>query len=277
MTRLSILGFGLIGGSVALALRRALPAIHVTAIDLGASLEKVRSRGIADALVDVSDTGAVERAFETCTLAVFAAPVRVIRDQLRLAVSRAPVITDCGSTKRAIVASARREPRAGRFVPGHPMAGGPEGGVEHARADLFEGRPWIVCPEGADADAVASVERLIEAVGARPVVMSAGAHDAAVARTSHVPQLLGSALSVLVARAGAMAAAGPAFERATQSAGGPTAMWGDIFETNGDEIARALAELFAELSPVQQELADARGVEHARALLENARKLRPRG
>src|SRR5690606_19180123 len=243
MTRLSILGFGLIGGSVALALRRALPELHVTAIDLEPSLEKARARGIADELVDFRDTRAVERAFATCTVALLAAPVTVIRDRVPFAVRRAPVITDCGSTKRAIIASARNEPRAARFVPGHPMAGGPEGGIEHARADLFENRPWILCPEGADEDAVVTVKRLIRAVGGRPVVGSAAAHERAVARTSHVPQLLASALSVLVDRAGALEAAGPAFERATLGAGGSVSMWGDIFETNADEIARALAEL----------------------------------
>src|SRR5207237_479272 len=108
----------------------------------------------------------------------------------------AQVITDCGSTKRSICARVAGLPRARRFVPSHPMAGGPEGGSGLARADLFEGQTWLICPENADPDALERVEELVGLVGAKSVHISVAAHDRAVAFTSHAPQLLASALSV---------------------------------------------------------------------------------
>lgn len=253
MTRLTVVGFGLIGGSLALAARKARPEVRIVAIDSPEVLAQDAARSASDTRIQAGDDDAVARALGDSTLTVLAAPVRVICARVAQALERAPVVTDCGSTKREVLARARKAPRWKRFVPGHPMAGRPEGGIEHASVDLFRDRTWILCPGDADPDAVEAVTTLVRSVGARPELMSVEEHDALVARTSHVPQLLASALSLL-GGSGAERASGPAFERATRVAGGPESMWRDIFATNGDEVARALGELLDQLGPVAESL-----------------------
>jgi prephenate dehydrogenase len=163
------------------------------------------------------------------------------------------VVTDCGSSKRAISAAAGALPDRRRFVPGHPMAGA---GADRwaLTAQLFEGRTWLLCPEHADPVAVDAVERLVAQVGAKPVRIAAAAHDRAVALTSHAPRLVASALIALAEHEGALDAAGPAFERITRGAGGSPEMWRDILGSNADEIARALRLLVRELSSCAEEL-----------------------
>ncbi len=270
MTRLVVVGFGLIGGSLALAARKARWAEHVTAIDHRAVLAAEATARAADERVDASDEDAVARAIASATLTVLATPVSVICDRIAFVLQHAAALTDCGSTKRRIVEAARSSPRFSRFVPGHPMAGLPEGGIQNASPDLFRGRNWILCDEGADAEVLRCVEGLVDAVGAQRTHMSAPEHDFAVARTSHVPQLLASALSLGADARNARRAAGPAFERATQTAGGPDAVWRDIFASNAQEVARALDELIAELIPVARDLEQG-GVEQAASLLARAR------
>lgn len=272
MTRLAILGFGLIGGSVALAARAAQAQVHITAIDHASVLATPEAERIADARIDIANSVEAARALADSALTVLAAPVSVITERVVWALEHAPIVTDCGSTKRRVVEQARKSANARRFVPGHPMAGLPEGGLRNASAELFRDRRWIVCAERADPDAVSAVEALVTSLGARALRLSAELHDAAVARTSHLPQLLASALSLIGEAHGS--AAGPAFERATRIAGGPESMWRDIFASNGDEVARALRELFAELSPVLAELEAGAGTAGADALLARARRLR---
>ncbi|GMV16862.1 MAG: prephenate dehydrogenase/arogenate dehydrogenase family protein [Polyangiaceae bacterium] len=268
--KLCVVGFGLIGGSIAAASRARRPGARVVAVDASAVLASASVRALSDERVDASDGPAVERALAAADLAVLAAPVSAIEAELGRALAHARLVTDCGSTKRAIVASAESSVRRGRFVPGHPLAGGPSGGADAARADLFEGQRWILCPEAADADAFARVEAFVRALGATPVTMSAAEHDRAVALTSHVPQLLASALVVLSERRRAGAAEGPGFAGATRVAGGNPAVWRDILVTNADEIASALAELGAELSRVAGDLSRA-DPNAALALIESAR------
>jgi prephenate dehydrogenase len=155
------------------------------------------------------------------------------------------------------------------------MAGAPEGGAGLARADLFRDRRWLFCPEKSDEDAALAVEALVRTFGARPERLGIVEHDRAVARTSHVTQLVASALAVAASNAGAQRAAGPAFEGATRSAGGAEAIWNDIFATNSDEIASALAEIVSELERVRTDLAsDPPLLETARALLRRAKETR---
>ena len=223
------------------------------------------------------DRERVKSALGGCALARQARPGSVINAELTIVLDHASLETELGSTKRAISARVGEPPRRGRFVAAHPMAGAPEGGIEQACDDLFEGKRWLVCPEGSEREAVESVERLITTVGAHSIALSAAEHDRAVARTSHLSQLLASALLVVGHAAEAEAVAGPAFASATRVAGGPEAMWQDIFATNADEIAAALGELLSELSAVERELAQSPAVlDAARELLGRARLERGR-
>lgn len=271
--RVVIVGLGLIGGSFALALREAMAGVRVTGVDRAAVIALPESARATDELVDVDAPAALERAAAGSDLVVLSTPVRAIAELLPQLLARAALVTDCGSTKRAIAASVADSPRRGRFVPGHPMAGAPSGGIELARADLFRDRRWLLCPDDCDADAVDSVESLVVRVGATPVRLSLAEHDRAVARTSHATQLIASALSVAAKQAHAEIAAGPAFERTTRIAGGPESIWRDILATNADEVASALDVLVSELASVRDDLrADPPSVERAMDLLRRARR-----
>jgi prephenate dehydrogenase len=249
----TILGLGVIGGSMARALRSRLPGLRLIGVEREEVVAAVGAGDLVDVCVCERDEGAVEGAFESSQLVFLAAPISGIRRWLGRALQHAPLVTDCGSTKRDLVRAAREAPEASHFVPGHPMAGA---GASQAAAEseLFVGRPWLLCPEGVDPGALRSVERLVSLVGASPVYMSAAEHDRAVALTSHVPRLVASALTVLVERERAFEAAGPAFERQMRSAGGAPEMWRDVLQSNADEVARALRLLLAELEACSQEL-----------------------
>lgn len=249
MKRIAIVGFGLIGGSLSLALRRN-GGVHVTAIDRAPVLARAEAQNAADAHLPLDEAEALKSALERSDVTVLAVPVSTIVRLLPWALTHAPVVTDCGSTKREIANAAAAEPRGGCFVPGHPMAGLPDGGIENARGDLFEGRTWIVCAERAEPAAQRAVTELITLTGANLIDMTPEAHDRAVAVTSHLPQLLASSLFTLAEDQNARVAMGPAFERATRGAGGLDSMWTDIFETNADEVARAAESLSKELSEV---------------------------
>ncbi|MET0793746.1 MAG: prephenate dehydrogenase/arogenate dehydrogenase family protein [Polyangiaceae bacterium] len=277
MKRLAVFGFGLIGASIAAAVRKAAPSVEIIAIDLPATLARAEVLALSDQQIDSADRVSVQRAAAAADLCVLAAPVSVIERALPMLLETAQAVTDCGSTKRSICAGIADLARVGRFVPGHPMAGGPEGGAGLARAELFQGQTWLVCPENSDSDAVARVEQLIHWVGAKSLHLSLAAHDRAVAYTSHAPQLFASALSVLAQRAGALPAAGPAYRATTRSAGGAETMWHDIFAANADEISRVLRQLAHELNTVAQGL-EASPVDPgpALALLAEARSARRR-
>jgi prephenate dehydrogenase len=275
MKQIAIFGFGLVGASIAAAVREVAPEIELVAIDLTDVVASSPVRALADRCVDSADREAVRSVAVTADVCVLAAPVSVITAELPLLLESAQVVTDCGSTKRSICAAVSGSARVGRFVPGHPMAGGPEGGAALARADLFRGQNWLVCPENSDPDALKRVESLIQMLGAKIVHMTAGAHDRAVAYTSHAPQLFASALAVLAANAGAVSAAGPAYRATTRSAGGAERMWRDIFAANADEISAVLRQLSAELQTVAAGLeAQPTDPNAALALLARARATR---
>jgi prephenate dehydrogenase len=250
MKQIAIFGFGLVGASIAAALREVAPEIELVAVDLTDVVVSPSVVALADHCVDSDDRDSVRALAVTADVCVLAAPVGVITAQLPGLLEAAQVVTDCGSTKRSICAAVSGATRVGRFVPGHPMAGGPEGGAALARADLFRGQTWLLCPENSDEDALMRVESLIQLLGAKVVHMSVAAHDRAVAYTSHAPQLVASALAVLAADAGAVSAAGPAYRATTRSAGGAERMWRDIFSANADEISAVLRQLSAELQTV---------------------------
>jgi prephenate dehydrogenase len=253
--RVAVVGFGLIGGSVALALRRAWPACRIVAIDRVAVVEAAMQQCAADAGGD--DLGQAEGA----DLVVLAAPVRqnisVLRD-LAARVRGDAIVTDVGSTKRAIVDAARQLPRRLRFVGGHPLAGAATGGIEAARADLFQGRPWILTPEAEGSGEVERVSGLVSAVGALPKTMDPAAHDRLMAYLSHLPQLAVSALMQVVGdRAGrdGLSLAGTGLRDTTRLASSPAGTWRDVTATNADALGAAIDDLTAVLQRLKTDLA----------------------
>jgi prephenate dehydrogenase len=244
--RIAIVGFGLIGASLGLAVRRLWPSALVIAVDRRHVIETAMRMHAAD--VGGDDLVLAAEA----DLVVLAAPVLAniaILGELAGCIPGDAIVTDVGSTKRDIVAAARALPPRLRFVGGHPLAGAAVGGVESSRPDLFQGRPWILTPEDeAAAETGRRLSRLIEAVGARVQTMAPDAHDALVAYLSHLPQLAASALMHVVgehAGADGLALAGRGLRDTTRLASSPANIWRDIAASNQDNIARAIDELVA--------------------------------
>src|SRR3954471_7649808 len=183
--KIGIVGLGLIGGSIALASRQLWPSALVIGVDDKDVLETaMRLHAIdvaADDLIVLAEADVV----------ILAAPVRENIALLRVLddnVRQPAVVTDTGSTKRAMVDAARALPPRLTFVGGHPLGGAAKGGLEHARPDLFAGRPWLLTPTGeAVGGAVEKLSAFVRALGAEPRIVSVAAHDRLLAYLSHLP------------------------------------------------------------------------------------------
>ena len=250
--RIALLGLGLIGGSIARALRasdaaefRGARLVAWSPTGAGPAL------GLADGMVD-DVAAAPAAAVAGADLVILAAPPLGILGSIedlggasRAALGPSAVVTDVGSTKGVIVGRARQ---AGlRFVGGHPMAGRELAGYGASDPDLFRDRPWVVVEDGARTEDVALVEGLAAACGARPMRMTAAAHDAATAAVSHLPLVAAAALVEAVVgsgdgpgRAGWEAAAKLAasgWRDMTRLARGDAAMGAGIATTNAAALA----------------------------------------
>jgi prephenate dehydrogenase len=246
VTTAGIVGVGLIGGSFALALRKAGFAGRIIGVSSAPVIRAALERGVIDAALPLAEAAAVS------DFIYLAQPIeRILEtlDVLEAYVRPGTLITDAGSTKRAIVEKAGRTIRRGRFIGGHPMAGKESRGVEKADADLFRGRPYVLT--GRDAE----LESWIAGIGGRLVVLTAEEHDRLVAVTSHLPQLISTALaSTIGAEDGAERVAGPAAMDLTRLALSPYDIWRDIFATNSSSIDAALAAFIAKLEELRSTL-----------------------
>jgi prephenate dehydrogenase len=236
--RIAIVGVGLIGGSIAQAVCRRWPSIEIVPIHFGAGLD-----GVAGA-----------------DLVVLAAPVLAIVaafPDLTAHLSPQALVTDTGSTKRAIVAASRRAPRM-TFIGGHPMAGAARGGLAQARADLFDGRPWILTPAADDPPAALTrLEQFVTGLGAVPHIMTPELHDRFVGAVSHLPQMTASALMHVVgtlAGDAGLELAGAGLHDTTRLAASPADIWRDVAATNQDVLRDALDTLIATLGALRDSL-----------------------
>lgn len=277
--RLTIVGLGLLGGSVAKAARAESLAREIVAVGRRvASLEPA----LADGTVDRITTDIAEGVADA-DLVVLATPVATLAAQLPAvwrAAAEGTLITDVGSTKAHIVRTA--EALAGQrplaFIGGHPMAGSNRAGYAIARADLFRGALVILTPtERTSVDALKRVILFWEAVGGRVMSLDPATHDRAVAAVSHLPHLVADALVAAVARMDPqffdVAARG--FKDTTRIAASDPVMWRDIFEQNREALAEALAAFRGALAELEDLV---RSGDRARidAELERIRALRER-
>ncbi len=265
--RIAIVGVGLIGGSIGLALRRRRRGVRIVGVDRPGVLRVARRRGAID-----GGTPSLARGLEGADLVVLALPVDGILGTLpRLARLLPPgaVVTDTGGTKEAVIAAARRAGLGARFVGGHPMAGSERSGIRNASGALFSGAPWIVCPASSAAagSSTRRVAALAELLGARPAVLGARAHDRAVAGLSHLPQLISVALVNAAASSagGQLHLSGPAFRQMSRLAASPPALWEGILRTNHRATARAIDEFIRELRRLRAVLGRGPGPHFRRA------------
>jgi prephenate dehydrogenase len=188
---------------------------------------------------------------------VIASPVATLPAMVAEALDAAAhecVVTDVGSTKRAIVAATADE----RFVGGHPLAGAETAGVEHARADLFDAATWYLTPtESTSGLLYERLHRTIAGLGAQPAAIDAADHDRVLAAVSHLPHVLAN---VLVAQAGEalpggaerLTATGPSFRDATRVAGANSGIWTDIYLSNADALTDRIDDAIARLQGVRE-------------------------
>lgn len=255
--KVGIVGLGLIGGSIALAARRAWPRGLVIGVDNNDVLEKAMVLHAIDVAAD--DLVIMAEA----DLVILAAPARrniELVGRIADALPESAIVTDTSSTKREIVAAARALPSRLTFIGGHPLGGAARSGIDHATADLFKGRPWLFTPApGSSPVALESLQRFVSGLGAEPKTMEADAHDRILAFLSHLPQVTVSALMSVIGDAigaDALTLAGRGLADTTRLASSPAGVWRDICATNRDNIATALDLLIERLQELRADLAD---------------------
>ncbi|MEA2439789.1 MAG: prephenate dehydrogenase [Thermoleophilaceae bacterium] len=234
--RLGILGVGLIGGSIGLAARAG--GAEVAGFDPdSAVLDAALERGAIDRpAASVADAVREADAVFACAT-VGALPALV--DEALAAAAPGTVVTDVGSTKRAIAAHVTDE----RFVGGHPIAGSESAGVQHARADLFQGAAWYLTPSTRSSGVLYErLHGLLVSFGARPLALDAESHDRLLATVSHLPHVLANVLVSQAARTvdredEPLPRVGPSFRDATRVAGANSGIWTDIYMQNAAAIA----------------------------------------
>jgi prephenate dehydrogenase len=251
--KVAVIGTGLIGTSIALALREhgstvwltdADPAAAQLAVDLGAG------EPLPAEIRDPAD------------VAVIAVPPAEVAATLAVAQARnlAHAYTDVASVKQLPVAQARELSRdLARYVPGHPLAGREKHGPAAARADLFLGRAWALCPLPETADqAMQAVTAMVRTCGAVPVRTDPAAHDRWVALISHAPHLVAAAMAARLedAPGEALDLAGQGLRDVTRIAAGDTALWTQILSANAVPVAEVLAAVAADLAEAARELAE---------------------
>jgi prephenate dehydrogenase len=253
--RVGIVGLGLIGGSIALATRQIWPDGLVIGVDRKDVLEKAMVLHAIDVAAD--DPVVLAEA----DLVILAAPIQqnleVLR-QLPENVANAAVITDTGSTKRAIVEAAAALPERFTFIGGHPLGGAARSGIEHARPDMFTGRPWLFTPtKQHDAQALEKLKSFAVGLGSVPRTLSPEDHDRLLAFISHLPQLTVSALMHVVGQAAGkdgLGLSGRGLQDTTRLASSPADIWKEVCATNADEVGASLDALIAVLQQFRADL-----------------------
>jgi prephenate dehydrogenase len=246
----AVVGVGVIGGSVGLAARRRL----------GATV-----RGVDPHAAAALDAGAIDEAcddlaaaLDGADAAVVAVPVAALPDTVAAVLGAAPpgcLVTDVGSTKRAVVARNGDE----RFCGGHPLAGSEAAGVAHAREDLFDDAVWYLTPTSTTSGLVLErLHRLVSGLGGRPAAVDADTHDRMMAAVSHLPHVVANVLVAQAARAlggERLPPTGPSFRDATRVAGANPALWPDIYLSNRDALLAAIDDTVERLSAARSALA----------------------
>ncbi|TFZ05808.1 prephenate dehydrogenase/arogenate dehydrogenase family protein [Ramlibacter henchirensis] len=277
--QLGLIGCGLMGGSFALALKRAGLVKRVVGYSKSPSTtERARQLGVIDveapsALLAVSGADIV-------LLAVPVAATEATLKAIRHLVNRDMLIMDVGSTKRDVIDAARRVLRenVGSFVPCHPIAGKEASGVEHADADLYANRQVIITPiERTQVAQLNRAREVWEALGCQVQQMSPEAHDSAFAAVSHLPHLIAFALvngiSAQPQGQDFLALAGPGFRDFTRIAASEPKMWRDILMANKQELLEQ-SQLFQQTLQAMQALIEAGNGEALEELIAQASQLR---
>ena len=272
--KLAVIGVGLIGGSFALALKQAKAVSHVVGVGRNAAnLKLALERGIIDSSAPDPATAA-----RGADLILISTPVAQFPAVLASLADAKAIITDGGSTKRDVIAAARKAlgKRISQFVPAHPIAGAEKSGAAAASADLFRGKRVVLTPlEENSQQSISKVEEAWKACGANVSRMNAEEHDAVLATVSHLPHLLAFALVHEVARrensAQLFSFAAGGFRDFTRIASSDPEMWRDICAANRDRLLDELSRFSKKLDRIKALLDDPTGLEKLFAEARDAR------
>lgn len=258
--RVVIAGFGLIGASFALAVRRVASTTVIEAVDVPEQLARLRGLGAADRVEPVDALPALAASADLVVLAAPAQHVAGHIDALAGAIGPGTLVTDVAGTKAAICAHAAKTLGGGSFIGGHPMSGSERSGAMAADALLFHQKPWILCPlPGLNADRMLELIGFVESLGGRPITLDPAEHDRLVAMISHLPQLLATALMRTVGGAVedrdlAFKVAGNGFRDMTRLAASDFRQWDGVLAGNRGDIERALDEFEATWRDLRERL-----------------------
>lgn len=251
----AVIGLGLIGASVAAALAAKMPGVSVFGVDTDpATCATAVKRGWCAAATGPDDAAFRDFIQNDCELVVIATPVAAVDDYLgRLRDwGYAGLVTDTISTKGHILAAAEALlPAPARYIPGHPMAGSEQNGIAGARADLFEGANWILCPDERTApEDFQAMHEFITGLASRVVSLRREEHDAAIAIVSHVPHMVASSLMQLACAhaddtGSIMRLAAGGFKDSTRIAAGSPKLWCGIAFDNAEALRDGLSEMAA--------------------------------
>jgi prephenate dehydrogenase len=237
----AIVGVGLIGGSIGLAVRERKLATNV--VGIGRHAPKLKKAKELGAITETSLT--IEDGVENADIVIVCTPVSDIAGHILQAAAAAPstaLLTDAGSTKRKLVADVEAAIGADKhFVGSHPLAGSEKSGAEYARADLFNGRVVVVTPTKRTAnDDMQAVADFWSGLGASVLIMTPDAHDRALASTSHLPHLIASAVAAKTAQVDLPVTAG-GWRDVTRIAAGDPELWTQILLENREHVLKSLA------------------------------------
>lgn len=268
VSTVGIVGLGLIGGSIGLALRE--PGRRIIGYDPNPKAAgTARDRLCVDVLGTWEDVASADIVFVAVPPD---ATVEVVERTMALA-GENTVVTDCASVKSEAAAWAQRT-KAARFVPGHPMAGHEKGGAEFASAWMFRGARWILTPVKATANAsVRTVEAVVKTMGAQPVRIDAALHDRHVATVSHLPHVLAAALVLIGQSLESTDVAGGSWRDMTRVGGVDPELWTQIMMRNRTELALVVREYEASLATMRG-LLEADDRDGLRAVLEQAQTIK---
>ncbi|MFT4604629.1 MAG: prephenate dehydrogenase [Rhodothermales bacterium] len=253
---IALLGVGLIGGSLGLALKRHVPALTITGFDTPEVLDLAQERGAIDR--KAASAAACVRGADLVILATPLGPALRLLTEIAPALKAGAVVTDVGSVKNPITRHASSVlPEDALFIGGHPMTGSEKTGIAHADAVLFENAVYVLCPESTDTAEFGALSALLARTGAHVRVMGAEHHDRAAARVSHIPQLLAITLvNQILDDVDAAGLAAGGFRDMTRIASSSFEMWRDILVGNEGPVLDELALVSTSLQRLRNRIAE---------------------
>jgi len=259
--RISIIGIGLIGGSLGLALKEKKPNFKVVGIDKQEIIEKAIARGAID-----EGTVNLEEGIKEADIIIIATPVKTILNiltQINPFVKKGCLVTDTGSTKAKINETANQVlPQDIHFIGGHPMAGSEKYGIDSASPHLFQDKTYILTPaHKSNFRALEKISLLIKMIGAKKLILDPPEHDRIVGGVSHLPQIMAVSLINMVSELvqkendnNYFKAVGEGFKDMTRIASSPYKMWEDICDTNQENILEMIREFRNYLGVIEGKL-----------------------